>query len=122
MADQPTPLTIDPAPTFDNFGELRAEGDGVLRLLAGTYDGFDAGVIRAADGGLVVAHAGMGCVWVFSELGEPLYRVRSPGGLMTTNVAFGGPGNRRLYITESHTGSILTADLPVAGRKLLPDG
>jgi sugar lactone lactonase YvrE len=30
------------------------------------------------------------------------------------NLAFGGPDNARLFITESQTGSILQADLSVA--------
>ena len=37
---------------------------------------------------------------------------------MTTNVAFGGPDNKTLYITESRSGSILTARLPVAGKRM----
>ncbi len=66
-------------------------------------------------GGLVVAHFGLGSVWHFSPLGEPLHRIRSPLGLGTTNIAFGGPDRRTLFITESESGSILAADLPVAG-------
>ena len=37
---------------------------------------------------------------------------------MTTNVAFGGPNNKTLYIVESKSCSILTVDLPVAGKKM----
>ncbi|MCR9267643.1 MAG: SMP-30/gluconolactonase/LRE family protein [Alphaproteobacteria bacterium] len=66
-------------------------------------------------GGLAVAHFGLGTVWHFSPLGEPLHRVRSPVGNGTTNVAFGGAGRRTLFITESETGTVLAADLPVAG-------
>ena len=69
-------------------------------------------------GGLVVAHFGLGSVWHFSPLGEPLHRIRSPLGLGTTNVAFGGPDRRTLFITESESGSILAADLPVAGQPM----
>jgi gluconolactonase len=69
---------------------------------------------------LVVAHAGMGSVWVFSPLGEPLYRIRSCTGVATTNIAFGGADRRSLFITESETGTILRARLPVPGRALLP--
>jgi gluconolactonase len=32
-------------------------------------------------------------------------------------MAFGGPDRRTLFMTESTTGSILTARLPVAGRQ-----
>jgi gluconolactonase len=35
-----------------------------------------------------------------------------------TNIAFGGPKRRTLYITDSMNGEILAADLPVAGKKL----
>jgi len=38
--------------------------------------------------------------------------VRSPGGLGTTNCAFGGPEGRTLFITESDSGSILKAEFP----------
>jgi gluconolactonase len=37
---------------------------------------------------------------------------------MTTNVAYGGADRRTLYITESETGSVLAADMPVAGRPM----
>jgi gluconolactonase len=65
-----------------------------------------------------VSHAGLGSVWIFSRLGEPLYRVRSCTGLATTNLAYGGPDRKGLYITESETGTILLARVPVAGRAM----
>ncbi|HSF94989.1 MAG TPA: SMP-30/gluconolactonase/LRE family protein, partial [Thermohalobaculum sp.] len=80
------------------------------------------GLTIDTDDGIIVAHVGMGSVWSFTRLGEPAWRILSPEGLTTTNVAFGGSDHRRLYITESHSGSILTADLPVPGRRLLPEG
>ena len=89
---------------------------GVFLQLSG--GGGPDGMAITADGGLVVAHAGMGAVWVFSKIGEPLYRVRCETGLTSTNVAFGGPDNRDLYITESESGHILKARLPVAGAAL----
>lgn len=65
---------------------------------------------------LAIVHAGLGTVWIFSRLGEPLYRVRSCQGLATTNVAYGGSDNKNLYITESESGCVLVARVPVAGR------
>ena len=67
---------------------------------------------------LVVCHMGLGSVWLFSALGEPMLRIKSPEGHLTTNCAFGGPDNRTLFITESKTGTILCADLPVPGRRM----
>jgi len=90
---------------------------GTFIQLSGGHAGPD-GMAITADNGLVVAHAGLGCVWVFDRLGQPIYRVNSCEGLYTTNVAFGGPENRTLFITESDTGTILRAELPVAGRTM----
>ena len=73
------------------------------------------GMAIDADGNVAVAHPGLGTVWLFDRYGEPVLRVRSPEGRMTTNVAFGGVGGRTLFITESHTGTILSADLETAG-------
>ena len=89
--------------------------------LSGGLSGPD-GLALAADGSLFVAHAGNGCVWGFSRLGEPLWRIVSPTALTVTNLAFGGPGNRSLFITESESGTILRAELPVAGQPLFSHG
>ncbi len=90
---------------------------GVFVRLSGGTAGPDGMALDSA-GNLFVAHCGMGCVWAFSPLGEPLYRIVSCTGIMTTNVAFGGPDNRSLFITESDTGTILRAELPVPGRAM----
>jgi len=68
--------------------------------------------------GLVVAHPDMGAVWIFNHRGEPLYRVQSCRSDMVTNVAFGGAQRKTLYITDSGSGCILMAQVPVAGRLL----
>ena len=69
-------------------------------------------------GNLYVAHAGMGAVWKFSPQGEPLLRIDSCMGHMTTNIAFGGPDNRDLYITESESGTVLVARMDTPGQVL----
>ncbi|MGH7210653.1 MAG: SMP-30/gluconolactonase/LRE family protein [Acetobacteraceae bacterium] len=90
---------------------------GVFIQLSGGLGGPD-GLALDEAGGLAVAHAGLGTVWLFDRLGQPLLRIRSCAGLMTTNVAYGGTDRRTLYITESETGSVLRASLPVAGRPM----
>jgi gluconolactonase len=70
------------------------------------------------EGNLVVAHPTLGGVWVFSKFAEPLFHIRSPAGKLTTNVAYGGPDMRTLFITESYSSSILTATLPAPGRRM----
>jgi gluconolactonase len=74
------------------------------------------GLALDEDGNVVVAHPGIGTVWVFSKRGEPLYQVKSCGGEMTTNIAYGGADRKTLYITDSGKGNILAARMPVAGK------
>jgi gluconolactonase len=90
---------------------------GVFVQLSGGLGGPD-GLALDEQGNLAVAHIGFGTVWLFSPLGEPLYRIRSCAGLATTNLAYGGPDRRTLFITESETGSILAARLEVPGRPM----
>lgn len=92
---------------------------GIFVQLSGGLGGPD-GLALTDAGGVVVAHAGLGCIWVFSAIGEPLYRVQCPQGLMTTNIAFGCPDMRDMYITESATGQVLKARLPIPGKRLAP--
>ena len=65
-----------------------------------------------------MAHFGRGVVWLFSRLGDPIARIRSAAGLATTNVAFGGPDRRSLWITEAEAGVVLEARMPTAGLAL----
>ncbi|MDP6389288.1 MAG: SMP-30/gluconolactonase/LRE family protein [Alphaproteobacteria bacterium] len=88
---------------------------GTFLHLSGGGGGPDGMALDEA-GSLLVCHAGMGSVWVFDRMGEPLYRIRSCRGINTTNIAYGGPDNTGLFITESESGSILRAELPTPGR------
>lgn len=80
--------------------------------LSGGLTGPD-GLALDAAGRLAVAHNGLGTVWIFDRLGQPLLRLRSPRGLSTTNLCF-GPDGRTLYVTESDSGAVLRATLPAA--------
>lgn len=76
------------------------------------------GLALDADGNLAVAHPGLGIVWVFDRRGIPVFRVQSCAGARTINIAYGGEGNRWLYITEADSGSILRARMPVPGKAM----
>lgn len=89
----------------------------VFLNLSGGTTGPD-GLATDSEGNLVVCHCGFGIVWVFSALGEPLYRIRSTVGLDVTAACFGGADHRTLFITESSSGSILAVDMPVPGMAL----
>ena len=54
---------------------------------------------------LYVAQYGGGVVMVLDPKGELVERI-TVGGLFPTNVAFGGPDRRTLYVTEVATGSV----------------
>ena len=73
------------------------------------------GMAMDETGGLAVAHVDFGAVWIFSHRGEALYRVTSCKSDMITNLAYKG---NEMYITDSGSGCILRAKVPVAGRTL----
>jgi gluconolactonase len=67
-------------------------------------------------GGLAVAHAGLGVVWLFNDVGRPMLEIRTGSEKVTTNVAFGRSDRRTLYITTGER--IFTALLETAGKRL----
>jgi gluconolactonase len=75
------------------------------------------GMALDEEDGLIVCHVGTG-VWRFDRNGMPTHVIEPPEGHHTTNVAFGGPDRRALYITESDTGTIQRVALPVAGKRM----
>jgi gluconolactonase len=79
------------------------------------------GIAIDQQGNLAVSHIGLGVVWLFSARGEPMLRINSCAGVHTTNVAYGGPQRRRLFITESETGTILQAEMSVPGHRVFAD-
>ncbi|WP_251862973.1 SMP-30/gluconolactonase/LRE family protein [Achromobacter sp. Marseille-Q4962] len=76
------------------------------------------GLAVDVEGNLLVCNPGLGYVWRLDHRAEPTTVWRSPAGMSTTNLAFGGPDRRTLYCTESVSGSILTARAPRAGLAL----
>jgi gluconolactonase len=63
------------------------------------------GMAFGADGKLYVAVFGQGDVTVLGTNGRVVERLRTQGSL-PTNVAFGLPGQRKLYVTEYERGQI----------------
>ena len=104
-------LGIPLKPGYGGVGPVR-----MFIQLSGSPTGPD-GMALDEEGNLVVVHAGFGTVWVFSAMGEPRYRIRSAAGMRTTNVAYGPPNQKTLYVTEAEQGAILRVELPVAGRR-----
>lgn len=90
---------------------------GVFAQLPGIH-GPD-GLAMDEAGNLSAAHARPGIIWLLSPIGEPLYRVQLEGQMARmTNMAYGGADRKTLFITESYSGAILAAQMPVAGKQL----
>src|SRR3954452_11437481 len=87
---------------------------GVAIQLSGGHAGPD-GIEMDAEDGLVVCHLGVG-VWRFDSNCLPTHLVHAGDAhRLMTNIAF---KDKSLYITDSAKGEILTAEMPVAGKKL----
>jgi gluconolactonase len=90
---------------------------GVAIQLSGGHAGPD-GIEMDDEDGLAVCHLGVG-IWRFDSNCLPTHLAHAgKRHRLMTNIAFGGPQRRTLYITDSLNGEILTADMPVAGKKL----
>jgi gluconolactonase len=73
------------------------------------------GLAVDSTGRVIVANPGLGVVWVLNHRAEPEVVLRTCAGTSTTNVAFGGTDRQTLFITESVSGSVLTARLDAPG-------
>lgn len=66
-------------------------------------EGYPDGMNFDADGRLWVAHWGAGCISQFDMAGQLLQRLKLPVSNVT-NLAFGGPGLDRLFVTTAWQG------------------
>lgn len=71
-------------------------------------------------GNLYIAHYGGGDVIILNPKGEIVERVPVGGG-HPTNVAFGGPDRKTLYLTEADTGSVYRFNTDLPGLPLFGD-
>jgi gluconolactonase len=76
------------------------------------------GLALDAQGGLWIAHAGMGSVWGFNAIGEPQTRIKAQSGLLTTNLAFACHTSNDLYFIESASATIQRVDSAVPGKAM----
>ncbi len=76
------------------------------------------GLAVDAQGRLFVANPGLGYVWVLNHRAEPEWVLRGPVGASTTNLAFGGPERRVVYVTDSTHGHVLRAEMEFGGLPL----
>jgi len=91
-------------------------GDIVCQVANGRPDG----IAIDMEGNLWVCVPASGGVNVYDPGGTQIERIECGAGSMTTNLCFGGPGHRRLFITAAGLGSVLTVTAPVPGLTLHP--
>ena len=72
------------------------------------------GLAMDAEGHLMVANPGLGCIWRLNEQAEPTDVWRSVTGLALTNLAF-SPNSTCAFATESASASILRFEAPCKG-------
>jgi len=91
---------------------------GVAIQLSGGVAGPD-GIEMDGENGIVVCQLGVG-IWRFDANMLPTHLIHSEDTKHhhLANVAYGGPDRKTLYITDSLSGDILTAPMPVAGKQL----
>ena len=90
---------------------------GLFVQLQGGSGGPD-GLAMDTAGNLSVVQHGAGRTWLLSPVGEPVACVVAATGLGVTNLAYGGPDNRTLYVTESGTGHVLAAEMETPGEPM----
>ncbi len=95
--------------TREEFGNVVAPGGSGRR----GPDGMKFG----ADGNLYVAVWGQGDVTVLGKDGDVIDRIKT-GGMQPTNLAFGLPGDKKLYVTEMEFGTVEVYDIGIDGLAL----
>jgi len=75
------------------------------------------GIKFGADGNLYVAVFAQGDVTVLGPEGQLVRRIKTAGA-RPTNLAFGQPGDHRIYVTEVELGNIEVFDMPCTGLAL----
>ena len=91
---------------------------GVAIQLSGGHAGPD-GIEQDAQDGIYVCHLGLG-IWRFDNNSLPTHLIYVDPGehALMTNIAFGGPDRKTMYITDSQNGRIMRAEAPVPGKLL----
>jgi gluconolactonase len=94
---------------------LLADAPDPVYPMVGTYVQLSGGLgpdglATDASGRLAVAHAQAGRVWLFDKIGDPIARIRTPGGLWTTSAAF-TPDGKELIMLDAETATIFRVSM-----------
>jgi len=95
--------------------DLSQQGEISNKQLLINFDDFGMDGMRCdVDGNLYITRHGKGTVVVVSPAGEIIREIEMAEGTSVTNLAFGGPDGRTVYVTVADTGNIqyFRADRP----------
>lgn len=97
---------------------------GARELFGNVIEHFDPGEVKGpdgmkfgADGNLYVCVFGQGDVTVLGRDGSVVNRIETDG-IRPTNLCFGKPGQKRIFVTEAETGTIQVYDVNTDGLPL----
>jgi gluconolactonase len=76
------------------------------------------GIAFDQKGNIYAAHYGTGTVFVIDPEGKIISEIKIPDGEKTTNVDFGGPDMRTLFITDAKSNAVYKVQNSVPGLKL----
>jgi gluconolactonase len=100
------------------FDILRPGVMGEKQVVACLPDGcLPDGIALDTDGNIICAGLGLGVIIAVNTTGEVVRRIKMEC-TDPTNLAFGGPQHRTLYVTEGVLGRVVTIDWPVRGASL----
>jgi gluconolactonase len=102
---------------------VRIDGPRLVRendIFCEVENGRPDGMALDQEGNLWVAVPASGGVNVYDPAGRQIERIECGEGSLTTNVCFGGPELKQVFITAAMRGSVLTLTAPAAGLPLHP--
>ena len=80
------------------------------------------GLAMDTRGNLLIANPGLAYVWVLNARAEPVEILTGTPGASLTNLAFGGPDRKTVYCVDSTHGTVLLAEMIVAGSPIHQGG
>jgi gluconolactonase len=106
---------------FERVLRFKVRPDGTLaekEIFVELPGGDPDGINFDTEGNLYVAHFGGGAVCIVAPDGQLRDKIELPGK-KPTNVEFGGPDLRTLFITEVETSAVYQLEVPVSGLRLM---
>ena len=101
--------------SFNITNEYRlTDKEDFVSISGGDPDGIEFDI----NGNLYAAHFGGKAVYIFSPEGELIQKIETPGA-KPTNLEFGGPDYKTLYLTEVETNALYKIKVNIKGKNVI---